>query len=248
MLNQADKALKSKRYKDARNLYKVCLEKGEDSALSYLGISISSYYLREYQNAENYALKALGIRQDLPDAHLILAYTFARTGALLDAEKEINKALVLSPERADILAFAGGVLVGLQKIEEGRAMLYQARKIDPEDWMVYYNLGYAYLVEKNLKASLGEYLKSFRLKKSFSTLARIFIIGLNAYLIPVLIGSISLAFIAFYMRSLVLLLVPTAPLILAGLISVFLWGERKKGLFIILCGVVPLMIFYLQNR
>ncbi len=246
MLDQADKALKNKNYKDAQKLYRTCLEKGDDIALSYLGLSTSSYYLREYQSAQDYALKAIEICPDLSKAHLILAYIFARNRNLLEAEKEVNLAFALSSEDSEILSFGGGVLVALQKIKEGRMMLQKARGITPDDWTIYYNLGSAYLVEKKYRESLREYIRSFRLKKSFQTLGRILVISAYIYKVLTLTLLVVLALIPFYTRSIVLLLIPTMFIILVGLTAVL--QRERKGFLIILFGLLPLLLFYLTNR
>jgi tetratricopeptide (TPR) repeat protein len=242
MLSQADKNLKEKKFRDAKKLYKLLLDKGDDSALAYLGLSTCAYHLKEYKDAEIYALKVLEIQPDLYKPHLILAYVHARRGNLANSEMEIRKALEISPASPDILSFGGGVLVAQEKINEGYSMLQKAKEIDPSDWIVYYNLGLSYLKEKNYKKALREYLISFNIRRSFSTLERILLIYAYLYRVFIITIHVILTLLAFYMRSIILLLIPTVPIITIGILA-----RKDKGLLLVLTGSIPIILFYLTK-
>jgi tetratricopeptide (TPR) repeat protein len=175
----------------------------------------------------------------------MLAYVYTKQGDLPNAENEVQKALEISPESPELLSFGGGVLVARHKLDEGLEMLGKAKELNPGDWMAHYNLGSANLLQKKYRESASEYFLSFKIRKSFSTLQRLFVV--NVYIYRLIVAAILtiLSLFSFYMRSVALLSVITIPTVLVGLMAVL--KKDKVGFLMILLGIIPLVLFSLTK-
>ena len=245
MLREADIAYRAKKYKDAKALYQSAIEHGADKALAHLGLSLSAFHLNEYDDAEAHALFVSEIRPDLYKPYLILAYIRSQKGNLIDAETEMRCALRISPESSDILSFGGGLLIAQNKLDEGYQMLQKAREQNPNDWMVYYNLGSLYLLKGKYSESAREYFASFKLRRSLSAAKRLLIVVGYIYRVPIITVLTVISLLAFYLRSMILLNIVTLPIIVVGLVALF--ERNKKGLLLILLGCIPLLLFFLTK-
>jgi tetratricopeptide (TPR) repeat protein len=243
MLIEADNALAKKKYKEAFRLYQESLDKGEDKMLSYLGLSMSAYHNEEYEMAEKYALIAKETNPIYYKPYLVLSYIYAKQGNYKDSEIQIRRALDLSRENSDVLAFGGGLLVSRNAIDEGRIMLEKAISLNPNDWMAHYNLGSLLLLEKRYRESSREFLLSYKIRKSILALEKLLIINLFRYWFALAAIFIVLTLVAFYTKSFLLLLLPTIPIVITGLDGVM--EGKPRSLVIILLGVIPLLLFLL---
>ncbi len=246
MLNKAQQALQNKNYVEARELYQAALRNGEDQGLANEGLCVSNYYLHEYQAAEKHALAAVSASPNLHKSHLILAYVASRRGARADSLSEIRTALGIAPSDPEALAFAGGLFLAQNNIDEAGQVLRKAQSLGYDDWVLHYNLGSLLLREGNYSGSSREYWKSFRLKRSWSTLRRWS--AVNAYRFPLLFAAlITITMLAaFYLRMALLLFVATAPLVMGGLWLAI--RKEKKGVLIFLLGLSVVLGFFFLTK
>lgn len=245
MLIEADNLLKNKNYSQARTLYRLSLEQGTEKALAHLGIAITAYYLKEYSESESNALKALELNSDLYRAHLFLAYIYARLNDYDNCEAAISRALIIAPNDPDVLSFGGGVYVSRGREKDGIEMLDKAVQINPNDWMAYFNLGSFYFLQKDYKGAVLQYLKSYKFKKSLSTLLKIIILYLYIYRVVIVIFMALLTLVSFYLKSIILLFIVTMPVISVGFIGIL--NKHSKGLLIVLLGLIPWLLFLIVN-
>jgi tetratricopeptide (TPR) repeat protein len=180
-LDEAEKALRAKRYKEAHKMYLSMLNTVEPHPRVYAGLATTAYFLREFEEAYSYANQALVLKEDLAQAHLVLAYVLGRRGDLDLGLVHANRALELVPDMPEALSYAGGLFIRKGDIPAGAALVEHAIQLDPSLWTAHANLGQLYLLKKELRGSRREFWTAFRLNPSRWTLWALMTIYFASY-------------------------------------------------------------------
>jgi tetratricopeptide (TPR) repeat protein len=86
------------------------------------------------EKAERYALEAVRLDPNLPDAHLSLAAVYQMQARWPDAEAQYRRALELHPTFARANRWFGGMLIQFGRFEEGLSLSRLALELDPYDF------------------------------------------------------------------------------------------------------------------
>ncbi len=96
--NQAGQVLLNARdWAQAVRVFRRSLELDPDNAGACDGLALAHVKMRDYDNAADLALRAIGLAYDRPRAHVTLAWSLARTGRVLDAVDALHRAIELRP-------------------------------------------------------------------------------------------------------------------------------------------------------
>ena len=81
--------------------------------------------------ALHFSQKAIDLDPSLPEASLLMGYTYLWMEAHEKAEAVINRLLGIAPNNADVLAFYGYLLAFSGRAEEAVAPILRAKRLDP---------------------------------------------------------------------------------------------------------------------
>jgi hypothetical protein len=145
----------------------------------------------------------------------------------------------------EALACVGGLFLTQNNVDEARQVLTQAQSLGYGDWLLHYNLGSLLLREGDYRGSSREYWKSFRLKRSWSSLRMWSTVNTYRFrlLIAALLGITTLA--AYGLRSALLLFIVMTPLMMVGLWSAI--RKKKSGVLIFLISLAIVLGFFLTK-
>jgi tetratricopeptide (TPR) repeat protein len=128
-----------------------------------------TYDLGDLKKARGYATRVAESGRYVADAELILAEIDYREGkreAVLERlDSLMSRDGVSKPE---ILKFRARVLIELERIEEARASLEEARELDPGDADIYYRLGFIYTDAGNLDKGIASFQTATELAPEFA--------------------------------------------------------------------------------
>jgi len=123
---------------------------GEDS---FLGFDRAGPLPPWLANAQAYAEKARDLDPRSPDAHVALGGVHAQRFNLVEAEQELRRAIVLSPNHAYAYLWLARVLDVEGRTEEAIASMQRAAELDPLTSRVADNLGMLFLNAGRLTAA-----------------------------------------------------------------------------------------------
>ncbi len=112
--------------------------------------------------------KALEIRPDFAEAHLILGLIFARLGRLDEAINQYRHALKIRPDSAVIHYNLGLTLVKRGQVDEAIAQFGIALQIKPDYAEAHYNLGLALAARGQLDEAMSHYQKALAIKPDYA--------------------------------------------------------------------------------
>ena len=132
-------------FRQALEYYQQAVNKDPSYVLAYASIGDSYFYLADmgcmpqqegFLKSKQYALKAVELDPDLPDAHTILGsiafyyeWDWART------EKELQQAIALDPNDGGARSSYAIYLTALGRTEDGLAEMRKAQQLDPVSQM-----------------------------------------------------------------------------------------------------------------
>lgn len=140
--------------------FKQSIETDPDFVLPYTGISMSYTFLGAlrhleeevvYQQASKYALRAIQIEPELPEAMVVHALSsfWINDWNLRNGEQIINHALRIAPGSAEIRLFHGMFTLMSGNARDALIELLLANKLDPLNPNILSRLAYTYLCLKN---------------------------------------------------------------------------------------------------
>jgi Flp pilus assembly protein TadD len=113
---------------------------------------------RLFADAEQYLLKAIGMRPDFPKATYALARAYLEQNKMQLAEKEMRNYLAARPEDATAQYGLGYILVAEQKLDEARAAFGRSLALQPQQTESVFQLGEIAL-ERGDREQAGQYFK-----------------------------------------------------------------------------------------
>jgi len=146
----------------AIDLFRRSMEEDPDFVLPYAGISLCYTYLgalrhmeegQAYQKANEYALKAMEIDPELPEAMVVhaLCTFWISNWNLKNIEEVIVKALRMAPGSSQIRLFHGMFTLMSGRKEDALTELLLANKLDPLNPGILSRLAYTYLCLKDFE-------------------------------------------------------------------------------------------------
>ena len=145
---------------EAMELFRRAIEIDPGFILPYTGMSLCYTYLgalrvmdeeESYRRANEYALKALEMDPNLPEAMIVhtLSTFWMSNWNLKNIEPIISKALKLAPGAAEVRLFKGMFTLMSGRTEEALLEVLLANKLDPLNPSILSRLGYTYLCLKD---------------------------------------------------------------------------------------------------
>jgi DNA-binding winged helix-turn-helix (wHTH) protein/TolB-like protein/Flp pilus assembly protein TadD len=122
-----------------------------------------------FPKSEAAALRALQLDDTLGEAHLSLA----KTKLFYDwdwpaCEREINRALELSPNFADTHGMNGAYLLAMGRLDEALAARQRAQELDPTSPLFTTAVGWAYFYQRRYDQAIAWYRKALELDPNFA--------------------------------------------------------------------------------
>jgi tetratricopeptide (TPR) repeat protein len=231
MLNKGKEFNQSKKFDEAIKVLTSALDTDPSNAELYQELGWSYYRKKDYQNAKENAIKAIGLNPGMPIPYVTLAEIkmmqkkdYGEGYAL--AEKAYN----LDPSLDLAVATYGSASLLVGKNEQGVTLLERARDISPEKSFIRNNLAFAYSLAKQHKLAFQEFQMAYRLTPSWharhmvfsSYLAQFkFFQNVEHYSWVITIGFFIWVMVALAWHSVFLLLVPTIYCLLLTIICIY---------------------------
>ena len=153
MSEKIDKAMslfKERKYKEAIDAFHSVLETEPDNADIYNNLGVAYSCLANFEQAENYYVKALELDPELAQAYINLSDLYYKAGDLASAVGTLQRG---SYELQDNLAIAhllARVYIEDQRWDDAIDELERVLDGEPENYDAYYDLGHVYF-------ELGDY-------------------------------------------------------------------------------------------
>ncbi len=155
------------------------IQRNENYAPAYAGLADSYLLLTYYGSAtsyndnfikaKEYAVKALEIDNNLPEAHTSLAMClFEFDFDLEKADIEFKKAIDLNPEYGTALQWYGELLTAQGKFPEAISRMKQAEEIDPLSRIIKADYGLMCYYARDFNCAIQQYEKTLSLDPDFA--------------------------------------------------------------------------------
>jgi Tfp pilus assembly protein PilF len=118
---------------------------------------------REWDQAKQFYLQALGYKSDVPDIHYGLATVFFQLRELTSAAHHFREVTRLDPHRAGAHVNLGAVLNLLGELDPAVAALRKGIQLDPKRVEGYYNLGLVHRRKGQVDLAIQAYKEALRL-------------------------------------------------------------------------------------
>jgi tetratricopeptide (TPR) repeat protein len=240
-LEEAQQAMRMRRYRDAYEAYSSLLATDSPKASILAGMSTCLYYLRRYEEAAEKAQAALDIRENLAQPHLILAYVLDRKGNPVEALVHALRAVELEPDMPEALQYAGAMLIVKGDQMGGVPLVERSIHLEPNMWNAHAMLGHAHAVRGELRPARSEFWLAFRLRPSAVTLNALVAAHLRSYGLWIVFILLVAAFVGFWLRLFWLPVAVAGIEILAGLLQI-LAGDRRRGASLVLTAAFLLLV------
>lgn len=123
---------------------------------------------RSIERAFELARKSIALDDSLPEPHELLGNTYLWKKQHEKAIAELELAISLEPNNADLLAGLGGILVWADRPEEAIGVLKKAMGLNPMFPTHYlWNLGHAYLLTERFESAILTFKKAIRRNPDF---------------------------------------------------------------------------------
>jgi TolB-like protein/Tfp pilus assembly protein PilF len=145
--------------------FKAAAEKDPNFALAFVGLSDSYILLPFYSNtqgsevlpaAKAYAERALALDDSLGEAHASLAYVHRLLWNWAEMERELKRALELSPNYATAHKYYGNYLANFGRLDEALVEYKKAEELDSLSLIIKANLTEVYLTKGDTGAALEQ--------------------------------------------------------------------------------------------
>jgi TolB-like protein/tetratricopeptide (TPR) repeat protein len=145
--------------------FKAAAEKDPNFALAFVGLSDSYILLPFYSStpgsevlpaAKAYAERALALDDSLGEAHASMAYVQRLLWNWREMERELKRALELTPNYATAHKYYGNYLANFGRLDEALAEYKRAQELDPLSLIICANLAEVYLTKGDMTAALEQ--------------------------------------------------------------------------------------------
>ncbi len=112
------------------------------------------------KQAEDTLIKAIALKDDLPESRLELARVYEKGGKLAEARKALDDAVKLFPANADVRFEQGRIAYNQKNYTEAEKIFLEVITIDPKHANAHYSLGLVYEQKGDLVKALASYEKT----------------------------------------------------------------------------------------
>jgi DNA-binding winged helix-turn-helix (wHTH) protein/TolB-like protein/Tfp pilus assembly protein PilF len=160
----------------ARAAAQKALEIDDDLAEAHMVLGWTAFsYDWDWAAAEKEFRRAIELNPGVAEAHLGYGQLLSNTGRDAEAAEQGRLARELDPLSPFVIAVSAGLLNGVHRDEEARAILNKALEIDPDFWIAHGMLGGAALGAKNYPVAIAEFTRS--LEHSDGSLQAVSVLG-----------------------------------------------------------------------
>ena len=128
-------------YDEALHCFQELLQADPRDAHAHNGMGIALARLSRYPEAEDHLRRAIGIRENFPEAHFNLAGVLLSTGRYVESEQPLRRTLKLQPDHLDARIALGGCLLLNGRVAEAREAYEKALRVAPSNPTVIVGLG-----------------------------------------------------------------------------------------------------------
>lgn len=225
----AKAAVNASNLNEALRHYQSLLKDEPENALVLQGLAECLRRLGRYEEALQNALMAAQIDPSLGSVHATLGIIYSNRSQYKESENALRDAIALAPTDSESYGNLGGVLIELNRVEEGIQLLHQAVAMKSGIWWFHFNLFWGYARQRRLREALREARKAFRLRPVLNVVARIFNNLEAAYMpeagvILAILYSISIFALPFEFAF----MFPGFLIVYDTLVGVGLWAIKKE--------------------
>jgi tetratricopeptide (TPR) repeat protein len=110
--------------------------------------------------AEEALNKAIALKDDLPDSHIVLARVLEKSNRLSDARRTLDEAAKKFPRTPDILFEQGRITFNTRDFAEAERIFKEVIRLAPNHANAHFSLGRVYEQRNDLVGALAEYEKT----------------------------------------------------------------------------------------
>lgn len=165
-------------FQRAIRYFQAAVEKDPAYALAYSGLADTYSLMVDYglipgtegePKANEAAMKALEIDDQLAEAHTSLAYVRAYFNwNWPEADSEFRRAIELNPNYATAYQWYGTVLAGRRDFEKAKAMFLRARDLDPLSLIISENDGWTSYAARDYEDAIRKFQRTIEMDPSFA--------------------------------------------------------------------------------
>ena len=156
--------------KDIQSLLNA-LQKNPNNPLTYQELGMAFYKSTKFEEAKQYAEKAVELNPSLPLPFTTLSYIKLIEGDNYeDCYQLAQKAYNLAPEMTETIICLGTACLAVEKNEDGIKLLEKAVSDRPNERGIYNNLAIAYTRLNEVEKALNSYIKLYKLNLVFQIL------------------------------------------------------------------------------
>lgn len=205
---RAEELFQKNRLQEALELYDQEIMIAPNNVLAYESAVKCLFNLKHYDKAIDLSNKALSINPGSATLHAMLAEIHYDLNDVEMSWREVKKAYEMDPNSFQVIMTYGTLLLMDHQLENAIPLLERAAQINPNSYILHFNLSQAYLQKNDLK---GHYLHNreiFRLRPTFAKGLR-FVFSYINLIKPILNATFLLTILlAIVTRSWLILIIP----------------------------------------
>lgn len=244
----AEKFYKEGNYRASLQIYLDIAQQESRNARIYQGLAQSYYQLKNFESAKSAAEKAIELDSTLCLPYTVLAYIdFYQNKNMEKALAEALEAYNLSPKMEETINCYGSLLAASGRLNEGKSVLMQGLEIYPKSVPLHYNLGVAYIRERDNKKSLEEFKKVFTLKPTIRHAIQLLLVYQRRYAFLYSLIVIATLFGSLLLKARVLLIIPLVAAIEGWIMIYYFLNDRRWRdgfIFVVGNGLLTLLIYW----
>jgi tetratricopeptide (TPR) repeat protein len=165
---QGNAHLEQGAYNEALQCYQELLQADPRDAHAHNGMGIALARLARYPEAEDHLRRALGIRENFPEAHFNLAGVLLSTGRYVEAEQPLRRTLKLQPDHLDARIALAGCLLLISRVSESRDAYEKVLRAAPRNPTALVGLGQVDAMEGRFAEAEAAYRRALEVEPGAS--------------------------------------------------------------------------------
>jgi len=167
LVNEGDKLIKGKEYKEALLKYQEAVKLNDENPIPHYKVGVASYFLKDYDQAIESYKKAIRLEPEFVKALNNLALIYDKQGEDTQAMMLYKKALELKPGYEKARYNLGALLIRMEKLDEARKQANKLVGNNLKYYKGYYLLGLVHEYKEEYGEAEEMYLKALSINADF---------------------------------------------------------------------------------
>ena len=165
---QAGEHLERSAYSEALQCYQELLSFDPRDAFAHNGMGIALARLSRYVEAEDHLRRAVGIRENFPEAQFNLAGVLLSTGRYAEAEQPLRRTLKLQSDHLEARIALGGCMLLSNRLPEARDAYEKVLRVAPRNPTAIVGLGQVDALEGRFPEAEAAYRRALEVEPGAS--------------------------------------------------------------------------------